>query len=242
MDSVLDAFEVFGYLFVVLASLWAIWASSHVNQTFRRYSSQMSRRGITAAQAAEQVLRRAGITTVRIAATAGNLTDHFDPRDNTVYLSESVHSSTSTAAIGVACHEAGHAIQHATGYLPIRVRSAIVPVTNIGSRLSMPLILIGLFFGAYASQDLGYEIALVGVFCYSLCVFFQLVTLPTEYNASSRAMTALEESGILSGEELQGARKTLNAAALTYVAALAVSLTQFLRLLAIVTGGRRNRR
>ena len=242
MDSVLDLFEVFGYLFVVLASLWAIWASSHVKQTFHRYSSQRSRKGITAAEAAERVLRRAGVNDVRIASTSGNLTDHFDPRDNTVYLSETVHSSTSTAAIGVACHEAGHAIQHATGYFPIRLRSAIVPVTNIGSRLSMPLILIGLFFGIYAENGIGYEIALLGVFCYSLCVLFQLVTLPAEYNASARAMSALEESGILVGEELQGARKTLNAAALTYVAALAVSLVQFLRLLAIVTGGRRNNR
>ena len=155
-------------------------------------------------------------------------------------MTDRVYDSVGIAAVGVAAHEAGHAVQHAVGYLPIRLRSAIVPAVNLGSRLAMPLILVGLMLSA-AANVIGYEIAMVGVIAYSLCVIFQLITLPTEYNASSRAMEALENSNILVGEELDGARKTLNAAALTYVAALAVSLTQFLRLVAIVMGGRRRR-
>ncbi len=240
-NQLLGIFEVFGYPLVLIAAIGSMIASANVNSTFKRYSSQFSRRGITAAQAAKKVLDANGVEGVSVTRTAGNLTDHFDPRDNTIYLSEAVYDSASTAAIGVAAHEAGHAVQHAKGYLPIRIRSAIVPVTNIGSRLSMPLILIGLLLGLYVEYPFGYELALIGVFCYSLCVIFQLVTLPTEYNASHRAITALEEGDILSREELVGARKTLNAAALTYVASLAVSLVQFLRLLAMVTGSRRRR-
>lgn len=241
-DSILELFEVFGYLFVVIASLWAMWTSSNVNRTFQKYSAQQNRQGITGAEAARRVLHAAGVTSVAVRPTQGNLTDHYDPRDNAIYLSQSVYGSTSTAAIGVAAHEAGHAIQHAEEYLPIKVRTAIVPITNFGSRLAMPLILGGLLLSWYAAFPFGYELALLGVLCYSLCVIFQLVTLPTEYNASRRAMVALESTAILSEEEQKGARKTLNAAALTYVAALAVSLTQFLRLLAMVMGGRRNRR
>lgn len=240
-NQLLDVFEVFGYPLVLLAAIGSMIASANVNRTFKRYSSQLSRRGITAAEAAKRVLSANGVVDVSVARTSGKLTDHFDPRDNTIYLSETVYDSTSTAAIGVAAHEAGHAVQHAQEYLPIRIRTAIVPVTNIGSRLSMPLILIGLLLGLYAENPLGYELALIGAFCYSLCVIFQLVTLPTEYNASHRAIAALEEGGILSQEELVGARKTLNAAALTYVAALAVSLMQFLRILAMVTSSRRRR-
>lgn len=241
-DSILELFEVFGYLFVVIASIWAMWTSSNVNRTFQKYSAQQNRQGITGAEAARRVLHAAGVTSVAVRPTQGNLTDHYDPRDNAIYLSQSVYGSTSTAAIGVAAHEAGHAIQHAEEYLPIKVRTAIVPITNFGSRLAMPLILVGLLLSWYAAFPFGYELALLGVLCYSLCVIFQLVTLPTEYNASRRAMEALESTAILSEEEQKGARKTLNAAALTYVAALAVSLTQFLRLLAMVMGGRRNRR
>ena len=236
----LEFFEVFGYLFVILASVYAMIASAQVNSTFKKYSTQISRRRLTGAQAAERVLWANGVTGVRIARTPGNLTDHFNPKDNTIYLSDAVHDSASTAAIGVAAHEAGHAVQHAVGYVPIKLRSAIVPVTNIGSRLSMPLIIIGLLLTAYTENfEYGYEIALLGVVCYSFCVLFQLVTLPTEFNASHRAVKALEEGMILDDDELRGAKKTLKAAAMTYVAALAVSLMQFLRLLAIVSGGRR---
>lgn len=237
LDQLLDLFEVFGYGFVVIASLFSLWTNHYVKASFQRYSAQFSARGLTGAEAARRVLTSNGVTGVRIASTSGHLTDHFDPRDNTIYLSESVYANSSTAAIGVAAHEAGHAVQHAVGYVPIRIRSAIVPVTNFGSRLSTPLILIGLIL----SGIVGYYLALFGVLLFSLCVIFQLVTLPTEFNASSRALTALEETSVLGEAELVGAKKTLRAAALTYVAALAVSLTQFLRLLAIVTSGRRNR-
>jgi len=241
LEQFLYIFEVFGYLFVLLASIGAILASANVNRTFQRYSTQLSHRGLTGAEAARRVLLDHGISHVRIERTAGQLTDHYNPKDQTIYLSDAVYSATSTAAIGVAAHEAGHAVQHAQAYLPIRIRTAIVPITNFGSRLSMPLILIGLFLSFMTAFPYGYEIALIGVLCYSLCVVFQLITLPTEFNASSRAMKALTNGGILNEEEQKGARKTLTAAALTYVAALAVSLTQFLRLLAIVMGGRRRR-
>lgn len=234
-------FEYYGYFFVILASLFAMFASWRVNHTFQKYSSQMSYRRITGAEAAAKVLNFYGVSGVRIERTAGSLTDHFNPKDQTIYLSDSVYSSSSTAAIGVAAHEAGHAVQHAENYVPIRIRSAIVPVTNIGSRLALPLILIGLLLEISLGFSFGYEVALIGVFAYSLCVLFQLITLPTEFNASQRALSALEDSGVLDSSEMKGARKTLRAAALTYVAALAVSLIQFLRLLSIVMNSRRRR-
>ncbi len=242
MEQFLYYFEVFGYLFFVIASIGALIAHARVNSTFRRFSKQSSALGLTGRSAAERVLQNNGVFDVKIAKTPGNLTDHYDPRNNTVYLSDAVYDSTSTAAIGVAAHEAGHAVQHAAGYVPIKLRQAIVPVCNLGSKLSIPLILIGLALSAGIGFSFGYYLALAGVLFYSLAVVFQLVTLPTEFNASRRAMTALEEGGILSDEELKGARKTLTAAAMTYVSALAVTLVQFLRLFAMVMGGRRNRR
>ncbi len=241
MEQFLWYFEVFGYLFVIIASVFAMIASANVNRTFQKYSRQMSSLGLTGEQAAKRVLNDNGVYDVQVSRTTGNLTDHYDPRSNTVFLSDSVFSSTSTAAIGVAAHEAGHAVQHAEQYAPIRLRTAIVPITNFGSRLATPMILIGLLLSGYLASSLGYYVALAGVFLFSFCVLFQLVTLPTEFNASARAMRALERGGILMDEELKGARKTLTAAAMTYVAALAVSLMQFLRLLAIVTGGRRRK-
>ena len=234
-------FQTFGYFFVFLASIFAMIASAGVNSTFKKYSKQICKMGVTGAEAARRVLLANGVTDVRIARTAGSLTDHFNPKDNTIYLSDSVYDSASTAAVGVAAHEAGHAVQHAENYFPIVVRSAIVPITNIGSRLSMPLILIGLILEFSLGFSFGYPLALLGVFCFSLCVLFQLITLPTEFNASHRAVKALEQGMILSDDELKGAKKTLQAAAMTYVAALAVSLMQFLRLLAMVMGGRRRR-
>lgn len=241
MEQFLWYFEVFGYLFVVIASVFAMITSANVNRTFQKYSRQMSSLGLTGEQAAKRVLNDNGVYDVMVSRTPGNLTDHYDPRSNTVFLSDSVFSSTSTAAIGVAAHEAGHAVQHAEQYAPIRLRTAIVPITNFGSRLATPMILIGLLLSGYIASSLGYYVALAGVFLFSFCVIFQLVTLPTEFNASARAMRALERGGILMDEELKGARKTLTAAAMTYVAALAVSLMQFLRLLAVVTGGRRRK-
>ena len=180
-----------------------------------------------------------GVTDVRVEHVSGNLTDHFDPKDHVLRLSDSVYKVATPPAVGVAAHEAGHAVQYARHYAPIYIRAAIVPVTNIGSRLSMPLIVLGL-----ALSGLGqvfYYVALAGVACYGLCVVFQLVTLPTEFNASHRALRAIEESALLLPEEQTAAKRVLTAAALTYVAALSVTIMQFLRLLLIVAGGNRRR-
>lgn len=231
----------FDWTYVVLvlpAVILAMWASANVNGTFKKYSTQYSRRGITAAQAARRVLDANGLQHVQIQHVSGNLTDHFDPKANVIRLSDSVYSSTSTAAIGVACHEAGHAVQHAVHYAPIKLRNAIVPITNIGSRLSMPLILLGLILSA-ASPDL-YWLIYAGIACFGLSAVFQLVTLPTEFNASRRALQAIASGNLLYDDEMDGARKTLRAAALTYVAALAVAVSQLLRLVIIFGGRHRN--
>ena len=230
----------FDWTYVVLVLpcvLLSLWASSSVNSTFQRYSKQYSSRRISGADAAAQVLRANGIYDVRIQRVGGNLTDHYDPRDNVIRLSDSVYDSTSTAAIGVACHEAGHAVQYAQSYGPIKLRAAIIPVTNIGSKLAMPLILIGLLLSAleYAS----YTFVYLGIACFGLSLVFQLITLPVEFNASRRALEAIRQGNILTEEEMAGAKKTLSAAAMTYVAATAVALAQLLRLLLIF--GRRRR-
>lgn len=226
------------YVVLVLPCLiLSIWASSNVNSTFRKYSQQHSARRLTGAQAAQQVLAANGVSGVRIERVGGDLTDHYDPRTNVIRLSDSVYAATSTAAIGVACHEAGHAVQYAVNYAPIKLRAAIIPITNIGSKLAMPLILLGLLFG-YAGQA-NYTFVYLGIACFGLSLLFQLITLPVEFNASRRAMQAIDTSGLLTAEEQKGARKTLTAAALTYVAATAVSLVQLLRLLLIFGGGRR---
>ena len=227
------------YLYLVLPCiLLSLWASSNVNSTFKKYSRQFSRRGLTGAEAAQRVLSANGVTGVRIERVSGNLTDHFDPRTNVIRLSDSVYGSTSTASIGVACHEAGHAVQYAVGYAPIKLRAAIIPLTNFGSRIAMPLILAGILFSTFGmfSDTLVYT----GIACFGFSLVFQLVTLPVEFNASRRAMAAIESSNLLTEEEQRGARKTLKAAALTYVAATAVALAQLIRLIAIF-GGRRRR-
>lgn len=230
-------FDIFYIILVVPALIFSFWASAKVNSTFKKYSSVRSRRGMTGREAAEAVLRRNGVTGVIVSQISGNLTDHYDPRTNVINLSEKVYNSDSVAAIGVAAHEAGHAVQHAEGYFPIRLRSAIIPLTNIGSKLSMPLFLLGLILSAYGEKFL--YIAYAGIICFSLCVLFQLVTLPTEFNASRRAVEAIDGS-ILDETEAKGAKKVLSAAAMTYVAALAIALMQLLRLLAIA--GNRKRR
>ena len=228
------------YLVIVLPCIiLSMWASSNVNSTFKRYSQQLSRRYITGADAAQRVLYANGVRGVRIERVSGNLTDHYDPKANVIRLSDSVYDSTSVAAIGVACHEAGHAVQYAQNYGPIKLRAAIIPVTNFGSKLAMPLILIGLLFAAFA--DFSYTLVYLGIACFGLSLVFQLVTLPVEFNASRRAMQAIENSDILTDEEQKGARKTLSAAAMTYVAATAVALAQLLRLL-VIFGGRGRRR
>ena len=227
------------YLLLVLPCvILSLWASSSVNRTFKRYSTQYSQRRITGAEAAQRVLTHNGVHGVRIERISGNLTDHFDPKTNVIRLSDSVYSSTFTAAIGVACHEAGHAVQYATNYAPIKFRAAIIPVTNFGSKLAMPLILLGIvlsFMGIFS-----YALVYLGIACFGLSLVFQLVTLPVEFNASHRAVRAISDAGILTQQELNGAKKTLKAAAMTYVAATAVALAQLLRLI-ILFGGRRRR-
>ena len=228
------------YLVIILpCMILSLWASSNVNNTFKRYSNQFSRRGITGAEAAQRVLRNHGVHNVRVEHISGNLTDHFDPKNNVIRLSDQVYNNTSTAAIGVACHEAGHAVQYAQNYGPIKLRAAIVPVTNLGSKLAMPLILVGILLSFLG--NFSYTLVYVGIACFSLSLVFQLVTLPVEINASRRALTAIADGGILAEDELKGAKKTLTAAALTYVAATAVAMAQLLRLLILFGGrGRRN--
>lgn len=220
----------------VLLSLWASW---NVNSTYRRYSQNSNSRGLTAAEAARRVLNANGLSNVPIECILGELTDHYDPSANVVRLSEGVFGSCSTAAIGVACHEVGHAIQHATGYLPVRIRSAIVPVTNIGAKLSVPLIMAGLLLSGFSQKLI--MAAYIGILLFSLCAVFQIVTLPTEFNASRRALVSIQDMNLLTGEELTGARRTLRAAALTYVAALTTTLVQLLRFI-ILVNSRSNRR
>ncbi len=226
------------YLVLVMPCLlFSMWASSSVNSTFQKYSKQLSTRRITGAEAAQRVLSANGVRGVKIERVSGSLTDHFDPTTNVIRLSDSVYGSTSTAAIGVACHEAGHAVQYAENYAPIKLRAAIIPVTNLGSKLAMPLILLGLVLNFLG--DLSYTFVYLGIACFGLSLVFQLVTLPVEFNASRRAMSTIEDTGILTDEEQAGAKKTLKAAAMTYVAATAVALGQLLRLIALF-GRRRN--
>ena len=232
------------YIALVLpALLFSLIASARVNSTFRKYSQVRTLRGMTGADAARAVLAANGVTGVRIEHVSGELKDHYDPKANVIRLSDNVYGVSTPAAVGVAAHEAGHAVQYAQNYAPIRLRAAIVKVTNIGSRLAMPLIVIGLVLMALEPfapfSELFYYVAVFGVLCFSLCVVFQLLTLPTEFNASRRALRAIEGSHLLTEQEQKGAKKVLKAAAMTYVAALAVSLTQFLRLLLIVTNRRR---
>ena len=226
------------YLVLVLpCMIFALIASANVQSTFKKYSEQYSQRRITGAEAARRVLAHTGVSDVRIERVAGNLTDHYDPRTNVIRLSDSVYSSTSTAAIGVAAHEAGHAVQYAVDYAPIKLRAAIIPLTNFGSKLAMPLILAGIlltFLGAFSTV-----LIYLGIAAFALSFVFQLITLPVEFNASRRAIRAIEDAQLLTPEEQKGARKTLKAAAMTYVAAMSVALAQLLRL--IMLYGRRRR-
>lgn len=231
----------FDWTYIVLvmpAVLFTMWASANVKNTYARYSRHYNRRGITGAQAARRVLDANGLRHVPIERVSGELSDHYDPRSNVVRLSQGVYDSTSTAAVGVACHEVGHAIQYAVNYAPVKVRTAILPITNLGAQLSMPLIVGGFILAGFAPKLI--MLAYLGVACFGLSALFQLVTLPTEYNASRRAIQTIDGMGILQGEELEGAKKVLNAAALTYVAALAVSLMQLLRFVIMLSGRRRD--
>ena len=213
----------------------ALPISSRVNSVFRRYSTVRSRSGLTGREAAERILRANGIYDVTVRHIPGNLTDHYDPRNKTLGLSDSTYGSTSVAAIGVAAHECGHAVQHATGYAPLKFRGALVPVANFGSTLAWPLILIGLFIGSNTAV----LFINLGILLFSAAVLFQLVTLPVEFNASGRAVKVLETTGMLYPEEIRQTKAVLGAAALTYVASAASAILQLIRLL-LITGRRRN--
>lgn len=223
------------YLLVIAGVILSMLASAKVKSTFSRYSQMRNRRGITGREAAEQVLRGAGIYDVRIERVSGNLTDHYDPGSKVLRLSDSVYGNTSVAAVGVAAHECGHAIQHARGYAPLRFRGALVPAANFGSAIAWPLIFVGLFINGRSSLLL----INIGILAFSLAVLFQIVTLPVEFNASGRAVRVLADTGMMEGEEIKAAKKVLDAAALTYVAGAASAILQLLRIL-ILTGGRRN--
>ena len=222
-----------GLIFVLIAAVFAMIASASVNSTFKKYSQVASRAGLTGAESARRVLAANGVTGVTIERVSGDLTDHFDPKTNTIRLSESVYDANTVAAVGVAAHEAGHAVQYAVGYAPIKIRMAIIPVTNIGSKLAWPLVLIGLLLSAPT-------LAYIGIAAFSLSTIFQLITLPVEFNASSRAIETLENVG-MSENEISGSKKVLRAAAMTYVAALAVSLANLLRLFLLVNRNNRRR-
>lgn len=221
------------YILVLIGAVICLIASARVKSTFNRYSQYRSMSGMTGAQAAERILRASGIYDVTVQHVSGSLTDNYNPSQKTLNLSDSVYGATSVAAIGVAAHECGHAIQHQKGYAPLSFRTAIVPVANIGSSLAWPLILIGLFF----TSNAGSFFIHFGILCFSLAVLFQLVTLPVEFNASSRALQILGDQGILAESELPYTRKVLKAAALTYVAGAAASILQLLRLI-LLFGGR----
>lgn len=233
----------FDWTYVVLVLpcvVLSMLASANVKATFQKYSRQRTYRGLTGAQAAQRVLAANGVTGVQIQRISGELTDHFDPRDNVIRLSGDVYAGTSTAAIGVACHEAGHAVQYAVNYAPIKLRATIIPVTNFGSKLAMPLILLGLVLNYVL--DFSYLFVYLGIACFGLSLVFQVVTLPVEFNASRRALEAIRDSELLTQEEQRGARRTLRAAAMTYVAATATALAQLLRLLLLYGGNNRRRR
>ncbi len=219
------------YVLVLLGAVLCMIASANVSGTYRKYSHVNNARRLTAEQVAQQILTEAGINNVRIERVSGNLTDHYDPRNKVLRLSDTVYGSSSVAAIGVAAHECGHAVQDKVDYVPIRVRNAIVPVVNIGAKLSWPIILIGLLLSSVGLLK-------TGIVMFSLVVLFQLVTLPVEFNASSRALEILDTRGILAGKELKGARSVLRAAAMTYVAAAVSTILQLLRL--VLLFGRRD--
>lgn len=223
------------YILVLIGVVLCLLASARVKSTFRKYSGFRNSRNMTGAEAAERILRGAGIYDVQIARVSGDLTDHYDPKAKVLRLSDSTYGQTSVAAVGVAAHECGHAIQHARGYAPLRWRAALVPVANFGSTIAWPLIVLGLLFNSNSSSLLIH----LGILAFSAAVLFQLVTLPVEFNASSRAIRIIADTGLMQGDEIKAAKKVLSAAAMTYVASAASSILQLLRIL-LLTGGRRN--
>lgn len=222
------------YILVLIGALLSIWASARVNSTYQKYANVRSRAGLSGAQAAQQILHGAGIYEVRIEHISGNLTDHYDPRSKVLRLSDSVYGSTSVAAIGVAAHECGHAIQDNVSYAPLKIRNSFVPIANIGTKAAMPILLLGLVFGS------SYTLIQIGLLCFVCGTLFQVITLPVEFNASARAVDILGNTHMLSDDELRQTKKVLSAAAMTYVAAAVASLLSFLRLLLLFGGRRRD--
>lgn len=221
------------YILVLIGAVLSLWASATVKSTYNKYSRVYSYSGLTGAQAAAQILRQAGIYDVRIEHVSGNLTDHYDPKARVLRLSDSVYGSNSVAAIGVAAHECGHAIQDQEDYVPLRFRSAFVPVANLGTQVAFPILLLGVFLGN------SHFLIQVGLLCFFFGVLFQLITLPVEFNASGRAVRILRETGMMSDDELSKTKKVLSAAAMTYVAAAAASILSMLRLIILFGGNRR---
>lgn len=219
------------YIYVLPALILAMLAQGYISSVYKKYDSVFGARNITGAQAARMILDQNGLHHVRVERTSGTLTDHYDPRENVIRLSDAVHDKASVAAVGIAAHEAGHAVQHAKNYLPIQARNAIQPVASFSSQIAIPLIIIGLIFNSYFIN--------FGIILFSAVVLFQIITLPVEFNASKRAVLAIENMGVLSREELDGTKKVLRAAAFTYVAAAAVSAMQLLRLIMLSNGRRR---
>jgi len=222
------------YMLVIIGVIICLLASSKMKSTFNKYSRVRNHSGMTGREAAEQVLRGAGIYDVRVEHISGDLTDHYDPRTKVLRLSDATYNSTSVAAVGVAAHECGHAIQHATGYAPLKIRGALVPVANFGSTIAWPLILIGLLFSSQSSM----LFLNLGIIAFSLAVLFQIVTLPVEFNASSRAIRILGSSGMLYEDEVDATKKVLSAAALTYVAGAASAILQLLRIILLANSRR----
>ena len=230
------------YILVIIGAVICMLASSNVNNTYRKYAKIRSRSGMTGAEAAARILAMSGIHDVSIQHISGDLTDHYDPSKKVLRLSDAVYDSHSVAAIGVAAHECGHAVQHQKGYLPLKLRSLLVPAANLGSKLGLPIVILGLILGIGFRLPNGdyFSLAMLGVWIFSLAVLFQIVTLPVEFNASSRAVHLVDSLGILQGDEVDGTRKVLGAAALTYVAAAAASILQLARLIILFGGRRRN--
>lgn len=230
------------YILVVVGALLCMWASAKVKSTYAKYERVRSRSGMTGAEAAERILQMSGIHDVRIQHVSGDLTDHYDPTNKVLRLSDTVYGSTSVAAIGVAAHECGHALQHQVGYVPLKLRSLLVPAANLGSKLGLPLVILGLALGlSFELPGGGYfSLAEIGIWVFSLAVLFQVVTLPVEFNASGRALRMLGDYGIMNSDEVDDCKHVLGAAALTYVAAAASSLLQLLRLIFLNNRRRRD--
>jgi len=217
----------------------AMWAQSKVKQNYTKYSKVQSRKGYTGEQVAKELLRLNGITDVKVDRVNGHLTDHYDPRSKTIRLSQDIYSSTSVSALSIAAHETGHALQHHKNYAPLTLRSNLVPIVNLGSNLAMPLFMLGIFLAAFAGSPFGQELMLFGIILFTTVVAFQVVTLPVEFDASKRAITMLEQNGYLESNEIKPAKEVLNAAALTYVAAVATTLASLLRLILIYSRNKR---